>query len=43
MDRKHLYPSTAQAVDMDLLAEGVSQGAEWPTAINTADSSIWYQ
>ena len=43
MNKKHNLPTPAQAVERDLEAEGSAlPSRDWPTAINTADSSIWY-
>lgn len=43
MNKKHLQLTTPQAIQQDLEAEvGFPYLEGWPTAINTADSSIWY-
>lgn len=44
MNRKHQYPTTAQAVQYDLDADGSLLTADgWPTdVLTTADTSIWY-
>ena len=43
MNKKHFLLSPAQAVQADLEAEGTPWlSREWPTKINSVDSSIWY-
>lgn len=43
MKNKHFYLTPAEAIQRDLEANGTPwQGREWPTKINSVDSSIWY-
>ena len=43
MNKKHFLLTPAQAIQYDLEAEGAPLPShDWPTAINTADTSIWY-
>jgi hypothetical protein len=43
MNKKHHLLTLAQAIQRDLDAEGISMpNNDWPTKINSVDSSIWY-
>jgi hypothetical protein len=43
MNKKHVFLTPAEAIQRDLEADGTLwQSREWPTKINSVDSSIWY-